>query len=121
MMQRNANYISILNNNELNDILSNSKNVLLDEFTGNKRVVAVIALKNNNKLYYSTANSGNYTKTNETAQNTISRIKQTGKIEKNIIVTTNINEKDRYLLHRNLSSLYVDGMYFIYEEDNKSV
>lgn len=45
MMQRNANYISILNNNELNDILSNSKNVLLDEFTGNKRVVAVIALK----------------------------------------------------------------------------
>ena len=112
-MDANYYYTSILDDEALNDIFKNNKYVLLDRSTGDNRSLAVAALKNNDKLYYSVANSGNYWKTSEEAARIINTIKDNGQIGSNVIVTSRPEILNQYLMYKDIGYYKLDENYYV--------
>ncbi len=116
-MDKNASYISLLDDQKLNDILQDNQYIILDNYTGDSRSLAVVALKNHMKLYFSTANSGAYWSSHNNSLEIANTVKETGEIESYVIVTSDLSTADSYLKHENIGCYQSDENYYLYQLD----
>ena len=112
-MRENADFVSILDDKGVYDVLENNTNILIDRYSGNKLIVGVAGLNHNDMLCYFIANSGDYSKSMEYSNEILDRIKQTGNIESYVIVTTDMNCLSEFLEHENIGYYEIYGNYFI--------
>lgn len=101
-MKNNRYYVCEYEKPELKNILSNTKNIVLEDFnltfnTYNQlRNFSIEALKYNNKLFYSLANSGDYSISYNLGNSLLNKIIETGESDNIAILTTNINLLKKY-------------------------
>lgn len=119
-MQENAGYESLADDVVLNKIMSGNEYLVLDGYYEANRSLAVTALKNNLKIYYSTANSGDYSHTAMKNQEIIDSIHKTGKIAPCVVVTIDPVIVDKYVNYENIGCYQKDGLYFLYDSKNYS-
>lgn len=112
-MINNSEYSSILDDKVAMAIFDQNEDVLLDNFNGDSRSLAVAATKNGCKLYYSVANSGNYEKTYSYAEKIISETKRLGNIGQHIIATTDWNILKNYVKFKDIGFYNYNGIYII--------
>lgn len=116
-MLANAEYVSILDDAVLDEILESNQFIILDNYSGDTRTLAVAALKNNLKLYYSTANSGNYSNTAYWSNEIAEHARKTGEIDPYIIVTSESAVLQNYLQHENIGCYEAEDSWYIYSLD----
>lgn len=97
-------------------IAQDSEAVLIDDYTGDNRSLAVWAFKNNLKTYYSIANSGSYDASWALASEIETNAKEDGKIDKNIVVTSDPNVAQQYIQFENIDAYKLGDMYFLFEK-----
>lgn len=115
MMNKNASYTSLLDDQVLNDILQNNQYLILDNYSGDSRSLAVVALKNHMKLYYSTANSGAYWSAYNNSIEIASTAKETGEIKSYVIVTSDAATAGSYLKHENIECYRSNENYYLFQ------
>ena len=115
MMNKNASYTSLLDDQMLNDILQNNQYLILDNYSGDSRSLAVVALKNHMKLYYSTANSGAYWSAYNNSIEIASTAKETGEIKSYVIVTSDAATAGSYLKHENIECYRSNENYYLFQ------
>ena len=115
MMNKNASYTSLLDDQVLNDILQNNQYLILDNYSGDSRSLAVVALKNHMKLYYSTANSGAYWSAYNNSIEIASTAKETGEIKSYVIVTSDAATAGSYLKHGNIECYRSNENYYLFQ------
>lgn len=113
-MTENAGFASILQEPELNAVMEGKENFLLDQYYDGVRVLSVPALKHHMKLFFSTANSGSYEKTEEEAQQILAVIRETGEIGNNLVLTSDWDTAQQYLQFENIACYERDGAYFLF-------
>ena len=116
-MLANAEYVSILDDAVLDEILESNQFIIMDNYSGDTRTLAVAALKNNLKLYYSTANSGNYSNTAYWSNEIAEHARKTGEIDPYIIVTSESAVLQNYLQHENIGCYEAEDSWYIYSLD----
>ena len=115
-IQGNAEYVSILQEPEMNAVMEDRDVFLLDQYYDGVRMLSIPALKHHMKLYFSTANSGSYEKTGEEAQRILSVIKDTGEIGNNLVLTSDWDIAQQYLQYENIACYERDGAYFLFQK-----
>ena len=113
-MQANATYESALEDQKLIDILNGNQYIVLDNYSGDIKSLAVVALKNHLKLYFSTANSGNYEKTNTKSREIVDTVRETGELKPYVIVTSDPSVAEIYLQHKNVKCYSTDETIYLY-------
>lgn len=113
-MTENAGFASILQEPELNAVMEGKENFLLDQYYDGVRMLSVPALKHHMRLYFSTANSGSYEKTEEEAQQILAVIKETGEIGNNLVLTSDWDTAQEYLQFDNIACYERNGAYFLF-------
>ncbi len=113
-MKENAGFVSALQEPELNALMDGRENFLLDQYYDGVRMLSVPALKHHMKLYFSTANSGSYERTEEEAQQILAVIRETGEIGDNLILTSDQDTAQQYLQFENIACYERDGAYFLF-------
>ncbi len=116
-MTMNREYDSIICDDTLNGILAENEYLLLDQMEeeDSERPIAVAALKNGEKLFFSTAGSGNrFPKTEQKAGEIRQRIIETGEIEGFVIATQSEQSLREYLEHDGVAFYCQDDVYYIF-------
>lgn len=115
MIQKN-NEISILDNMPMSEIAKEKEYLLVEQFYGERRITAVWALKNQMKIYFSTANSGDYSYTQYLNDELLQKI-HSGEITEDYVIATDVKENaDAYLANERYCCYKYDGIYYIYEK-----
>jgi len=117
-MLLNSDYTTYISDKNLAVIAEKSDSVLIDSFSGDIRKLAVWAFKNKIKTYYSIANSGNYTKTTELANDLLNQIKSDGIIGNFVVVTSSKDIALQYSQFQNIGIYEIEGMYFVFDNRN---
>lgn len=116
-MNANAEYVSLLDDVTLDEIMESNQFIILDNYSGDTKALAVAALKNNLKLYYSTANSGNYSNTAYWSGEIVEHARKTGEIYPYIIVTSEPDVLQCYLKYENIGYYKTEDSWYIYSSD----
>ena len=117
-MVDNSTWVSILDDEAINDIFYNGDNVILESCSLDRRYLSIAALKNGCKLYYSVANSGNYDNTKEEALTRLDQIKSNGRLGSDIIITSKEDILNQYLMYENIGYYEKYDCYFICDLEN---
>ena len=113
-MQANASYVSVLADQNLTDILKENQYVVLDHYSGDIKSLAVVSLKNHLKLYFTTANSGNYEKTYTKSNAIVNAARETGELMPYVIVTSDPSVAEIYLQYDNVECYNNDKTFYLY-------
>ena len=111
-MRENAEYVSILDETVLREEIRTCDALFLEKDVDvyKQRNLCIWALKNNLKTYFSVANSGDYSKSQEMALETLQKQKDMGRIGGVIIATTMQETANQYL------TIFDDGKCYFYDE-----
>lgn len=116
-MEEKAEYHCFIEDEKLNQIAASAETVLTEDYTKKNKLLSVWAFKNKMGTYFTVANSGNYHITEDMAEQNLTFVKQTGEIDKMIIVTTNEDVARQYELFPNIEVYALDDQYFIYNKE----
>ena len=112
-MQEKAVSSSVLQEPELNDIMANTDAFMMDGYCEGTRALSVPALKHHMRLYFSTANSGNYDVSSKLSADIEAKIKATGAIGTNLIITMDWDTALEYLQYENIGYYERNGLYYL--------
>lgn len=115
-MQNNSTYASIIfSDDNLRKIAQNSSGVLLDNYAYDSRKIATWSYKNGLSTYFSVSNSGSYSECAHLAEKIIYKVRRSGDIGDNIIITSDINTAKFYEKFENIECYKKDNAYFLYK------
>ena len=112
-MRTNEHFASILDDEALSGIMSSNTYLVPDEYKDNGRPLAVAAMKNGMKIYFSTANSGTYSRTYEEAAKITASLRERGDIRGYVVATGDPFIRDLYLARGDTMCHEYNGSYYI--------